>query len=313
MPSYRVSTSTATSTAASTSTTNTSIGASEVSQPELAARRQCPQSYFVGIPIVVHTPDSTHVPAADQQRSRLRLLTEVSIPQIQFDPFEALAAHQTATFDSDDSSSSSNESSQPVEGSGPIVREEPCEVTLFISLPTNGRETNTRTTTSIPKQEILPSINDHFRRALSGTVPKALLSTIATDPKLLTGAYIATPKTDTTTDKWIIWAGDEERPFKCGYQGCYKRFTRKQSLQTHIVRHTGTSRFRCYLRACNGEVAFSSHHTLRRHTFKEHRSVRPFQFEICDKQYIGKDLWKSHRKHVHAIEDEKKSPRRKGK
>ena len=116
MPSYRVSTSTAT--AASTSTTTTSIGTSEVSQPELAAR-QYPQTYLVGIPIVVHTPDSTHMPAADQQRAGLRLLTEVSVPQIQFDPFEALAAHQTDTFDSDDSSSPSNESSQPVEGNGP--------------------------------------------------------------------------------------------------------------------------------------------------------------------------------------------------
>ena len=60
------------------------------------------------------------VPAADQQGAGLRLLTEVSVPQIQFDPFEALvAAHQTDTFDSDDSSSPSNESSQPVEGNGP--------------------------------------------------------------------------------------------------------------------------------------------------------------------------------------------------
>ena len=175
------------------------------------------------------------MPAADQQRTGLRLLTEVSVPQIQFDPFEALAAHQTTTFDSDDSSSPSNESSQPVEGSGPIPREEPCEVTLFISLPTNDRETNTRTTTSIPKQEILPSINDHFRRALSGTAPEALQTGIAKEPKLLTGAYIAMaiPENDTTTDKWIMWTGDEEKPFKCGYPQCKKSYKKRIHLKAH--------------------------------------------------------------------------------
>ena len=276
---------------------------------------QHPRGSYMGLSTTAHTPGSTQIPATHQQHSGVRLLSEASTTQLQVDPFEALATHQTVTFDDEDeyqeqpydSSSPSNQSSQPV------VREEPYKTSLFIVPIKDGGDTKIRTMTSIPKHQIMPSINDHFRRALSGTVPKALLSTIAKDPKLLTGAYVATPKTDTTTDKWIIWDGDEERPFKCGYQGCKKRFTKKQSLQTHLVRHTGTSRFRCYLGACSGEVAFSSYHTLRRHTLKEHRSVRPFQCEICDKQYIRKDLWKSHRKHVHAIEDEKKSPRRKGK
>ena len=181
MPSYRVSI----STAPSTSTTTTSISTSEFSQPESAARQR-PQSSFVGIPIAVHTPDSTHLPVADQQHAELRLLAEASVPHIQADPFEALAAHRTVTFahsddyqeQSDDSSLLSNEPSQPVEGSDHIVKEKPCEVALSVSLPTNGRETNTRTTTSISEQEILPSINDHFRRALSKTVPEALLTAI---------------------------------------------------------------------------------------------------------------------------------------
>ena len=280
---------------------------------------QHPRGSYMGLSTTAHTPGSTQIPATHQQHSGVRLLSEASTTQLQVDPFEALATHQTVTFDdqyqeqSYDSPSPSNQSSRPVESSEPVVRAEPYQSSLFIVPIKDGGDTKIRTMTSIPKHQIMPSINDHFRRALSGTVPKVLLSTIAKDPKLLTGAYVATPKTDTTTDKWIIWAGDKERPFKCGYQGCDKRFTRKQSLQTHLVRHTGTSRFRCYLGACNGEVAFSSYHTLRRHTFKEHGSVRPFQCEICDKQYVRKDFWKSHRKHVHAIEDEKKSPRRKGK
>ena len=181
MPGYRVSI----STAPSTSTTTTSISTSEFSQPESAARQR-PQSSFVGIPIAVHTPDSTHLPVADQQHAELRLLAEASVLHTQADPFEALAAHRTVTFahsdeyqeQSDDSSLLSNEPSQPVEGSDRIVKKKPCEVALSVSLPTNGRETNARTTTSISEQEILPSINDHFRRALSKTVPEALLTAI---------------------------------------------------------------------------------------------------------------------------------------
>ncbi len=302
MHSSLLSKSTSTATATSTSTTTSVSTPSGFSRSELATgQRQ--QGLFVGLSTTARTPESTQMPANYQQHEGLRLLAEVSASLI--NPFAALAAHPTVSFNDDDYQEQSDDSLS--------LANEPLESAYEASQLVEGRATTTRTTTSIPKQEILPSINDHFRRALSGTVPKALLSTIAKDPKLLTGAYIATPKTDTTTDKWIIWAGDEERPFKCGYQGCKKRFAKKQSLQTHLVRHTGTSRFRCYLGTCNGEVTFSSHHMLRRHTLKEHRSVRPFQCEICDKQYIRKDLWKSHRKHVHAIEDEKKSPRRKGK
>ena len=241
MPSYRVSTSTAT--AASTSTTTTSNGTSEVSQPELAAR-QCSQSYFAGIPIVVHTPDSTHMPAADQQgaglscwlksashKYSLTLSKHLLHTKLSLSILMILHHHLT-----------SHRSRSKV--MAPIVREEPCEVTLFISLPTNGRETNTRTTTSIPKQEILPS--NHFRRALSGTAPEALQTAIAKEPKLLTGAYIAMaiPDTDTTTEKWIMWTGNEEKPFKCGYPQCKKSYKKTIHLKAHFLKHTHVSNFK---------------------------------------------------------------------
>ena len=77
MHSYRVSTSTATS----TSTTATSISTSGVAQPESAAGQRPQSSSFAGTPTTIHTPESTHVPVADQQYAGLSLLPEVSASQ----------------------------------------------------------------------------------------------------------------------------------------------------------------------------------------------------------------------------------------
>ena len=162
MRSYRVSTSNATS----TNTATTSVSTSGISQPESAAGQRQPGPSFTGIPTTVHIPESTDIPSADQYAG-LSLLAEASVSRIQVDPFEALAAaHRTVTFgDSDndeyqeqpdDSSILSNEPSQPVGGSDPILRETPFEATLCISLPTNSKATNTRTMTSISEQEIFP-------------------------------------------------------------------------------------------------------------------------------------------------------------
>ena len=217
MPSYRVSISTAPSTG-----TTTSISTSEFSQPESAARQR-PHSSFVGIPIAVHTSDPTHLPAAHQQHAELRLLAEASVSHTEFDPFDALAAHRTVTFGNGDeyqeqpvdSSLLFNEPSQPVEGSDHIVKEKPCEVALSVSLPTNGRETNTRTTTSISEQEILPSINDYFRRALSKTVPEALLTAITGVRQFPIRQSIAIQKT-TPTDWRVTLTGDPKNQTSTG-------------------------------------------------------------------------------------------------
>ena len=137
-PQLSKSTSTATTTSISTTT---SVIAAAVSQPELAAgQRQ--QGSYAGVLATVHTPESTHIPVADQQFAGLRLLAETSASRV--DPFEALAAHRTVTFDNDhhkqpDNSSSQSggslaiidESSQPIVDTVPTVREAPLELSLI--------------------------------------------------------------------------------------------------------------------------------------------------------------------------------------
>ena len=84
---------------ATTATTNTitSTITFGVSHSELAAGQQ--QGSFMGLSKTVHTPEPRQIPEADHQFFGLRLLAEVSASQIEVDPFEALATHQTVTFD----------------------------------------------------------------------------------------------------------------------------------------------------------------------------------------------------------------------
>ena len=117
----------------SSSATSTSTVISGNSQPEsTAGQRQ--QGSFVGLSTTVHTPESTGISVTYYQQDELGPLSNISTSQT--DPFDALATHQTVTFDDDhqgrsaSSLSLSNEparsqkSSQPVDDVAPIVREE---------------------------------------------------------------------------------------------------------------------------------------------------------------------------------------------
>ena len=95
---------------------------------------QRPQGSLMGLSTTAHTPESSLIPATYHQQDELGLLSEPSTTQLT--PFEALATHQTATFEdhhqeqSASSLSLSNEpsrsqrSSQPVEDVALIVRKE---------------------------------------------------------------------------------------------------------------------------------------------------------------------------------------------
>ena len=140
MRSSRLSQSTATVTNTSTVI---SVTASGMSQSELVAgQRQ--QGSFTGLSITVHTPESRHIPAAEQTFAGLRLLAEVSASQIE--PFQALATHQSVTFDDNDQELSDNTSSQssrslaiigelsqPILDAAPNVKKAPFEI-IFSTL-----------------------------------------------------------------------------------------------------------------------------------------------------------------------------------
>ena len=293
MHSSLLSKSTSTATATSTSTTTSVSTPSGFSRSELATgQRQ--QGLFVGLSTTARTPESTQMPANYQQHEGLRLLAEVSASLI--NPFAALAAHPTVSFNDDDYQEQSDDSLS--------LANEPLESAYEASQLVEGRATTTRTTTSIPKQEILPSINDHFQRALSGTVPEAALTAITGELQLLTGHHLMGQKPD-PTDKWIIRTSDPKKPFKCGYEGCGKLYNRKQSLRLHFAHHTGISRFRCYLGDCTGKIMYRDQHLLDRHIRERHTLERPFQCDDCKRRFGRKDRLKSHRRVAHYIKYEK--------
>ena len=306
-------TTTNTANAASTSTMT-----SRVSQLELAPEQRLQGSY-VGISTTVHTPESMHIPLAEQAFSGLRLLAEASTLQI--DPFEALAAHRTATFDdkyqeqpdnfSSQSSGSSariGESSQPSVDTAPNVREAPLEIVVSVLSAKDVGGTKIRTITTIPEQEILPSINDHFQRALLGNTSGAVPSAgIAGDPNLPSFQHLAKPSPDPTdTNQWIIVDNSQERPYLCGYPRCDKSYFKKEHLIRHFLLHTGTSSFRCPHLECVGKEYFRDSSTLKRH-MATHSSEKPFQCDRCDKRFTYKDSLNYHREHVYCVFSKKRA------
>ena len=321
MQNSRVPKTSSSATAASTSTI-TSVSTSGASQLEPATGRRL-RSSFAGMSVIVQTLESPRIPAADQQFAGLRLLAEASTSEV--DPFEALATHRTVAFDGkdeyqkqpDDSSLPSDEPSLPLDGSEPIVGKEPRGVSPFISPAADGRDTTTKTTTSIPEQEILPSINDHFWQALPGTVSEAFLTSTAGNPQIVTAHYLAKWKKATkkraSTDKWVILTGDEDKPFKCGYESCDKHYPTKKALSAHFARHVNDSRLRCYFGDCAGVIRYRDSYTLNRHIRANHTFERPYQCEVCDKRFRRSDHLRCHRRKVHFIKDEKKTPKRKRK
>ena len=298
MHGFRLSKSIATTTNTSTAT---SVTASRVSLPELAVgQRQ--QGSFANMSTTVYTPELAFIPSADQQFAGLRLLAEVSTSQI--DPFEALATHRTITCDGDED--------QKQSASSLTLSNELLKPANKPSQSVKGRVTRIKTTIGTPEREVLPLINDHFRRALSGTVPEALLTAIAGDPQLLTGHYISDERPN-PADRWIVLTGDNKKRFKCGYEGCNKEYAKKMTLQAHLLKHTNYSRFRCYLGECKGETRYRDRYLLNRHIRTKHTFERPYRCNICNKRFGRREPLKSHVENVHLNKDEKKLQKRKEK
>ena len=111
------------------------------------------------------------------------------------------------------------------------------------------------------------------------------------------------------TDKWIMMSGDKKKPFKCGYEGCCRKYSEKAHLRTHFVTHTGDSKLRCYLGDCAGKVVYRDVRVLTRHTQAYHTFERPFGCDNCDRRFRRAEHLKYHREHVHSLKAPKKAPK----
>ena len=127
------------------------------------------------------------------------------------------------------------------------------------------------------------------------------------EPRPRSGQNLADPNAD-STDKWIMYSGDKTRPFKCGYEGCGKQYTRKHCLQKHFISHIGDSEFRCDLGDCAGAIRYCDKQALARHIHKKHTMKRPFECDICNKRFVRLHNLSAHRRNVHSVKDEQNQP-----
>ena len=131
------------------------------------------------------------------------------------------------------------------------------------------------------------------------------------EPKPRSSQNLADQNTD-STDKWIMYSGDETRPFKCGYEGCGKTSIRKHDLQRHFVSHIGDSQFRCYSGDCAGTIRYWDKQALARHIHKKHTMEKPHECDICNKRFAYLHNLSSHRRNVHSVKDEQNQTRNSG-
>ena len=281
------------------------------SQPGTVTEQR-PRGSFVGLPMTTHMPESTLLSANYNQQCEPRPSTNAKLWSLcsgtnasqadPVDPFELLATFQTITCEdpgqkqeqSDEFTLPFDELLQPVDDFDPILSEAPDEVSLSI-LPNNlDDKIRIRTTISIPRHKILPSINNHFRQALSGIIPEAVLVGIVGDPKLPSSQHQAYQWPD-SNDLRIMWSGDKTMPFKCAYESCGRKCTNKSALQVHLSTHTDDVHLRCSFGDCAGIIRYPDKQALFRHVRAKHTFVRPHQCEFCDKRFRRMDVLKYHR------------------
>ena len=302
------------SSSAATATVTATAGASTIT----AGQGQ--EGSFLDLSKIAYTPEPTLIPATYYQQDEPRLLSGISdsdISSSQIDPFGILATLQTVTFEDQDQVQEHpdefplpfDELLQPLSDFDPMESEDPDDVNLSLLLNKNDESISNRTIIGIPEHEILPPNNDYFWQALTGIEPEAV--GIIGDPKLPSSRHQAYQWPE--TDRWIIVTGDKKRPFKCGYEGCDRRYTRKYDLRLHFVKHTGESPCKCYLGECNGRIVFRRQKELTRHIRFEHKFERSHQCEVCGWRFIRSTDLMDHRRKVHSIENEQTSPKRKKK
>ena len=143
-----------------------------------------------------------------------------------------------------------------------------------------------------------------------------------------------TDQNDDSTDRWIMYSGDETRPFKCdyegcnkaylsdralrrhyiihtkdeirpfqcGYEGCGKTYLSTRALRRHAVVHTDTQ-LRCYSGDCTGNIRYPSRRSLDQHIRGQHRP-KMYECGFCRKQYKLLEYLKRHLQTVHSTEKE---------
>ena len=209
------------SAATATITASISTMTSRVSQPELTAgQRQ--QGPYVGISTTNDAPESMQTAASYHQQDGLRLLAEVSTSQI--NPFAALAAHQTVTFEDDTVTTGiagvpnlpsdqyqAEQSPDPTDTNKWIIVDKSQERPYICGFPECDKNYKYR---------------NHLVRHF--TAHTGVSRYKCTYPECVNEKYFLDRS---ELNRHIVTKHTLKKPFQCGK--CNKRFTRKESLDYH--------------------------------------------------------------------------------
>ncbi|CAH8536007.1 unnamed protein product [Heterobilharzia americana] len=93
-----------------------------------------------------------------------------------------------------------------------------------------------------------------------------------------------------------------EKPHKCIFEGCTKRYSRLENLKTHLRSHTGEKPYQCEIPGCN--KAFSNASDRAKHQNRTHSNEKPYTCKVdgCSKRYTDPSSLRKHVKTVHGAE-----------
>lgn len=93
-----------------------------------------------------------------------------------------------------------------------------------------------------------------------------------------------------------------EKPHKCTFAGCMKRYSRLENLKTHVRSHTGEKPYQCEIPGCH--KAFSNASDRAKHQNRTHSNEKPYTCKVdgCSKRYTDPSSLRKHVKTVHGAE-----------
>jgi len=93
----------------------------------------------------------------------------------------------------------------------------------------------------------------------------------------------------------ILFVSDYQRDFICTYEGCGKKFTRKEHLTRHHISHTRDFQHRCAFPGC-GRLFLSSYH------LKRHIATHDYSCKICPSlTFESREMLLNHRRIIHDV------------
>ena len=163
------------------------------------------------------------------------------------------------------------------------------------------KRTANEITTQIKKKSRASSAKSILPSAEPASVPASVPFTVHSD--VSSAADQSAPEQAPDISKWVIVDKSEEKPFRCGYPKCTKRFKRRHRLKEHIVLHS-ENRYKCTHPECN--ESFSYRMVLKRHILTKHTIERPYRCDKCIKRFSHLDTMMAHRRYTHPVRDEQK-------